>query len=202
MTPGVRSDRSATAVACGLLCLGSTAASVAEPTTYELDAEHTSVAFLVAHIGYAKVLGQFRSVAGSFRFDEAAGTIADIEVVVETASVSTGHDARDRHLRSDDFLDTERHPRMHFVAAGAQRTGERTFEIEGQLELRGTTRPITLHATWNKSAEYPIGDRAQVLGVSARGRLSRSEFGMTYGVANDLVGDEVEIIVEIEARRR
>jgi polyisoprenoid-binding protein YceI len=59
-----------------------------------------------------------------------------------------------------------------------------------------------LQATLNKSAEYPIGDRAHVLGVSARGRLLRSEYGMSYGIANGLVGDEVEIIVEIEARRR
>jgi len=173
----------------------------AQPAPYQLDPEHITVAFLVAHIGYAKVLGQFSSVAGSFRFDEAAGTIGDVEIIVETASVSTGHEARDRHLRSDDFLASERYPRMRFVAEGARRTGERTFEIEGQLELRGTTRPLTLAATLNKSGEYPLGDRAHVIGVSARGTLQRSEFGMTYAVDNGWVGDDVELLIELEARK-
>ena len=63
-----------------------------------------------------------------------------------------------------------------------------------------TTRPLTLAATLNKLAPYPIGNRAEVVGVSARGSLQRSEFGMTYGVADGLVGDEVELIIEIEAR--
>ena len=70
-----------------------------------------------------------------------------------------------------------------------------------ELTLLGTTRPLTLEATLNKSAVYPIGDRAEVMGVSARGALKRSEFGMTYGVEGGLVGDDVEIIIEIEARR-
>jgi polyisoprenoid-binding protein YceI len=173
----------------------------AQPATYRLDPEHTTVAFLVTHIGYAKVLGQFGSVIGSFRFDETAGTISDVEVVVETASVSTGHATRDRHLSSDDFLASERFPRMTFVAERSRRTGELTFEIDGQLELRGTTRPLTLNATLNKSGEYPIGDRAHVVGVSARGRLQRSDFGMTYAVDNGWVGDDVELMIELEARQ-
>jgi polyisoprenoid-binding protein YceI len=90
---------------------------------------------------------------------------------------------------------------MTYTALGAQRTGERTFAVNGELELLGTRRPLVLEATWNKSAPYPIGARAEVMGVSLRGSLKRSEFGMTYGVANELVGDEVEIVIELEARR-
>jgi polyisoprenoid-binding protein YceI len=90
---------------------------------------------------------------------------------------------------------------MTFTADGAQRTGERTFTVTGALTLLGTTRPLTLEAILNKSAPYPIGDRAEVMGVSARGSVKRSDFGMAYGVANNLVGDDVEIVIEIEARR-
>jgi polyisoprenoid-binding protein YceI len=89
---------------------------------------------------------------------------------------------------------------MTFTASSAQRSGERTFTVTGELTLLGRTRPLTLAATLNKLAPYPIGNRAEVVGVSARGSLKRSEFGMTYGVADNLVGDEVEIIIEIEAR--
>jgi polyisoprenoid-binding protein YceI len=185
-----------------VVVLGTAGAAAAEPARYELDPAHTTVAFLVEHIGYAKTLGQFLRSSGGYTFDEDSGTLSDLRVVVGTSSVDTHHDARDDHLRSADFLDTAAHPEMVFTAERAQRTGERTFIVHGELALRGTRRPLALEATLNKSEPYPIGDRAEVMGVSARGTLKRSEFGMTYGVADNLVGDEVELIIEIEARRR
>jgi polyisoprenoid-binding protein YceI len=124
-----------------------------------------------------------------------------VRVVVDAASVDTAHEARDRHVKSGDFLDAGKHAQLVFTAAGAQRTGERTFAVNGELELLGVRKPLTLEAAWNKSAPYPIGNRAEVIGVSARGTLKRSEFGMSYGVDNGLVGDDVEILIELEARR-
>jgi polyisoprenoid-binding protein YceI len=173
----------------------------ADPARYELDPEHLTIAFLVEHIGYAKTLGTFHEASGGYTFDEATGALTDARVVVKTASVDTSHEARDRHVASGDFLDSAAHPEMIFTATGAERTGERTFMIRGELSLLGVRRPLTLQATWNKSAPYPIGPRVEVMGVSARGRLARSEFGMSYGVDNGLVGDIVEIIIELEARR-
>lgn len=175
--------------------------SHAEPARYELDPEHLAIAFKVHHLGYADVLGFFEEAEGSFTFDEATGELGELSVSVATDSVYTSHEARDEHLASDDFLDSRAHPVMTFTAAGARRTGERAFEIAGELELLGQRRPLTLDATWNKSAAYPIGDRAHVIGVSATGIVKRSEFGMDYGVDNGWVGDEVEILIELEARR-
>jgi polyisoprenoid-binding protein YceI len=191
--------------ALGLLSLLALAAidgrANAEPARYELDSEHLTIAFFVEHIGYAKVLGQFLTASGGFTFDDATGALSDVRVMVETDSIATHHDARDEHLKSRDFLDSGSNSTMTFTALGARRTGERTFVVSGELELKGTRRPLVLEATWNKTAPYPIGARAEVMGVSLRGSLQRSEFGMTYGVANGLVGDEVEIVVELEARR-
>jgi polyisoprenoid-binding protein YceI len=178
------------------------AIAAAEPADYELDPEHLVTAFLVEHIGYAKVLGQFLEVEGSYRFDEATGELSNVDIVVATSSVSTHHDERDVHLRSDDFLDANAFPQMRFTAVTARRTGERTYEVAGELELRGQSRPLTLIATWNKSEAYPFGGSPYVMGVSARGTLKRSAFGMSYAVDNGWVGDDVEIIVEFEARRR
>ena len=174
----------------------------AEPAEYEIDPEHLTVGFLVEHIGYARVLGFFREGGGSYQFDEQTGTLSDVVIEVETDSVFTNHDRRDGHLRSADFLDTRRFATMTFTAMSARRTGEKTFEVEGSLELLGVFQPLTLSASWNKSADYPIGDRQYVMGVSARGRLQRSAYGMTYAVENGWVGDTVEIIIEFEARRR
>lgn len=176
-------------------------AAAAEPARYELDPAHTTIAFLVEHVGYAKTLGQFLRASGGYTFDADTGTLSAVRVVVATESVDTHHEARDRHLRSDDFLDSESHPEMAFTAQSARRTGERTFVVTGELTLLGTRGPLTLEATLNKTAPYPFGDRAEVMGVSARGTLKRSEFGMTYGVVENAVGDDVEIVIEIEARR-
>jgi polyisoprenoid-binding protein YceI len=175
--------------------------AAAEPARYELDPAHTTVAFLVEHIGYAKTLGQFLTAAGGYTYDDESGMLSALRIVVETDSVDTHHEARDRHLRSGDFLDGQAYPEMTFAARGAERVGDAKFAVTGDLTLLGKTRPLTLEATLNKSAPYPIGDRAEVMGVSARGTLKRSDFGMTYGVADNLVGDEVEIVIELEARR-
>ena len=195
-----------------LLLIGALSASaliarpaLADAQRYEIDPEHVTVAFLVDHIGYARTLGQFRKVTGGFAFDETAAKIADLRVVMDTASVDTGHAARDGHLRGKDFLDVARFPRMTFTATSIQRRDAGKFTLTGELELLGRRRPVTLEATLNKSERYPIGPplmKPWVIGVSARGRLKRSEFGMTYGVANGLVGDDVELIIELEARRK
>ena len=179
----------------------------AEPARYEIDPEHLSIGFLVDHIGYARTLGMFRKAEGAFSFDEETGELTNLKVVVDTASVFSNHKKRDEHLRSADFLNSKEFPEMVFTAQSARRTGEKTFVIPGQLELLGKTRPMTLEATWNKSAEYPIGSgllggKPYVMGVSAQGRILRSEFGMSYAVDNGWVGDEVEFIIEFEARRQ
>ena len=198
---GTMSAKPSRLVAIIVLVLGSVPA-IAEPARYELDPAHTTVAFLVEHAGYAKTLGQFARASGGYTFDDASGTLSSLRVVVAADSVDTHHEARDRHLRSADFLDTAKHKEMTFAASAARRTGDSTFAVTGELTLLGRTRPLTLEATVNKSEPYPFGDRADVMGVSARATLKRSDFGMTYGVADDLVGDDVEIIIELEARRQ
>jgi polyisoprenoid-binding protein YceI len=173
----------------------------AEAARYELDPEHLTVAFLIDHIGYAKVLGMFRAARGSYSFDEATATLSNVRIEVDTQSVFSNFAKRDQHLKSADFLNTAEFPRMVFTAAGAKRTGDRTFEIAGQLELLGRSQPLTLAATWNKSGPSPI-EKSYVMGVSARGSFKRSSYGMNYAVGNGWVGDEVPLIIEFEAKRK
>jgi polyisoprenoid-binding protein YceI len=180
-------------------------AAHAQAARYELDPDHTTVAFLVDHIGYAKILGLFRSARGSYRFDEATATLSEVRVEVETASVFSNQRKRDDHLKGPDFLNSGEFPKMVFTASSAKRTGDKTFDISGQLELLGKSQPLTLQATWNKSAESPLGGplgKPYVMGVSARGSFKRSTYGMNYAVANGWVGDEVPLIIEFEAVRK
>ena len=177
----------------------------AEAARYDIDPDHLTLAFLVDHIGYAKVLGMFRSAKGSFRFDETNATLTAVRIEVDTASVFTNERKRDEHLKGPDFLNSREFPRMVFTADTARRTGDRTFDIAGQLEVLGKAQPLTLKATWNKSAESPLGGlgrKPYVMGVSARGTFKRSAYGMNYAVANGWVGDEVALIIEFEAIRQ
>lgn len=185
-----------------ILCLATFATpSKAEPARYELDPNHITVAFLVDHLGYAKVLGMFRTARGSYTFDEATATLGNVRIEVDTQSVFSNYNRRDQHLTSAEFLNSARFPHMVFTATEARRTGDRTFDIPGQLELLGKSQPLTLNATWNKSGPSPI-DRVYTMGVSARGSFKRSSYGMTYGVSNGWVGDEIPLIIEFEAQRK
>jgi len=174
----------------------------AEAKRYEIDPDHLSIGFLVEHVGYSKVLGMFLTAQGSFSFDEETGELTDLVVSIDTSSVFTNHQKRDEHLRSPDFLNSTEFPNMAFRAATAETVEGRRYEIEGELELLGQTKPVTLDGTWNKSGEYPFAGSPYVMGVSARGSFLRSAFGMTYSVDNGWVGDEVTLIIEFEAQRQ
>lgn len=194
-----------TLAALALTALLGTGAAMAQPQRYEIDPDHLSLGFLVDHIGYAKVLGMFRSARGSYRFDEATGALSDVRIEVDTASVFSNQRKRDDHLKGPDFLNSGEFPRMVFTASSARRTADRQYEITGQLELLGKTQPLTLQATWNKSAESPLGGfgrKPYVMGVSARGSFKRSAYGMNYAVSNGWVGDTVDLIIEFEAVRQ
>jgi len=174
----------------------------AEPRLYEIDPQHLTLGFLVEHVGFAKVFGRFKEAAGWFTFDESTREISNVRVVVKTASVDTTVEPRDRHLKSADFLNVEKFPEMIFESKGTTKLEGRKGELGGSLTLVGLTRPLALSVVWNKSATAPLPGKPYVAGMSARGSFRRSDFGMTYGVADGLVGDDVELLIELEAHRR
>jgi polyisoprenoid-binding protein YceI len=174
----------------------------AEPRAYKLDQEHFAIAFLTHHLGLADTLGMFREARGSFTYDAEAQTISDVEITVETDSVFTNHKERDQHLRGPDFLNAKEYPTMTFTADKAEVTGDKTGKIHGELTLLGETNPLTLDVTYRGGRTYPFGDGHYAIGISARGTLERSDYGMTYAVDNGFVGDEVHLIIEFEAIRQ
>lgn len=189
-------------ITLAVICaLGLTTPLKAEPRTYEIDPKHASIAFLVEHIGYAKTLGQFLKTSGSFVYDEDARVLGDVNVAVDATSVFSNDDARDNHVRGKDFLDTRNSPDITFTATGGQATGETTGTVTGDLTLRGVTNPVTLDVTLNKADAYPFGHKQHTLGISARATIKRSDWGMTYALGG-IVGDEVELIIEVEAIRQ
>jgi len=173
-------------------------AAQADEVRYKLDPAHFSLMFSADHIGYGATWGMFLNASGSFMFDEDALTVSDLSVEVDTTSVFSNHDRRDGHLRSGDFLDAGNHPVATFVMTDSAKLSDTTGTITGDLTLRGETRPVTLDVTLNKIGPYPFGG-SYVVGVTAKTTIRRSEWGMTYAVENGLVGDEVPLIIEVEA---
>lgn len=159
------------------------------------------MAFLVEHVGYAKTLGHFQNVSGSFTYDDETRQVSAVTITAKTDSVQTNHEARDKHLRSKDFLNVEKYPDMIFTADEVSLPEEGSADLPGNLQLLAETRPLVLSVSLNKADTYPFGHKKFTLGVSARGALQRSDYGMSYGVANALVGDTVELIIEIEANQ-
>lgn len=175
--------------------------ATAEPAQYNIDPTHFSVVFNAQHVGYGATWGMFLKGEGGFTYDEENQTLSDLAVTIPAESVFSNHDARDNHLRGKDFLHAEEHPVISFVMTSAEPKTDTTGLVYGDLTLRGISKPVTLEVTLNKIEEYPFAHRKRTIGVTATTVLTRSEWGMTYAVDGGLVGDEVPIIIELEANK-
>lgn len=173
--------------------------AAAETKSYELDPTHTAVVFTVAHIDFADTLGIFGEVAGTFNYDMENQTLSDVAVTIQADSVNTFLKSRDEHVTNKDFLDVKNHPEITFTASAGAAANDTSGTVTGDLTILGQTQPVTLDVTLNKAAAYPFGHKRFVLGLSLETVIKRSDFGMEYGVANGLVGDEVAIKIETEA---
>jgi len=170
---------------------------------YIIDKSHFSIGFLVEHVGYAKTLGMFRDIDGSYIHDVKNKMINDINIVINTDSVFTNDEKRDEHLKSPDFLHVDKYPEMVFKATDIKINNDETI-INGNLTLLGITRPLVLTGKINKIGKYPFGGiiKPYVMGISAKGTIKRSDHAMMYAIKDNLVGDEIELIIEFEARRQ
>lgn len=168
--------------------------------TYNIDPAHSRVGFAVRHLGIATVRGHFGSFNGTFEIDEELAS-AQAYGSVETASVDTQEPQRDDHLRSADFFEVERHPRIEFASKEIRPIDEDRFEIVGDLTIRGITREIALSAEVLGTETDPWGNER--VGLEARGELNRKDYGMTFnqvlGSGNVLVSDKVKLVIEASA---
>lgn len=179
----------------------STALATAVPAgTYSIDPAHSRVEFAVRHLGIATVRGHFASFEGTFEVD---GELASAKArgSVEVASVDTQEPQRDDHLRSADFFDAERYPRIEFASTEIRPVDGDRFEVVGDLTLHGITREITLSAEILGTESDLWGNER--VGLEVRGELNRKDYGMTFnqvlGSGNVLVSDKVKLNIEVSA---
>jgi polyisoprenoid-binding protein YceI len=170
-------------------------------TTWTFDPVHTEVGFRVRHMMVSNVKGKFTKVTGTILEDDSNPTNTYVEVDIDAASIDTGNEQRDTHLRSADFLDVENFPTITFKTTNLDFEDEENVKVSGELTIRGTTRPITLNATIGGRGTNPWGQ--EVAGVSLTGKLNRKDWGLNWNVALEtggvVVGETVTIDIEIEA---
>lgn len=176
--------------------------SVEELTgTWELDPSHTSVEFSARHMMVATVRGRMDAKSGRLVIDPSADPErSSVEVEMDVASLDTGSADRDKHLRSPDFFDVERFPVIRFRSTSVEDEGDGTLTVKGDLTVRDTTKPVTLHTEVGGVIQDPWGNSR--MGFSATAAVDRSEFGLTWNAAMEggglIVGDRTKLTIDAE----
>lgn len=177
-----------------------TTAAPAGTTVWKLDPTHAHVEFAVRHLMISKVRGQFSDVDGTLTLDGDDVATARLEVDIAAESIDTRVEQRDEHLRSDDFLDVERFPKLTFRSNAVERVGDDRLRVTGDLTIRDVTREVVLDVKERGTVRDPWG--GQRAGYAATTKIDRKDFGLTWNQALEtggvLVGDEVEISLEAE----
>ncbi len=169
--------------------------------TWDIDPVHSEVSFLVRHMVVSKVRGRFNEFEGTIVTGEDP-LASSVRATIAAGSVDTNQEQRDAHVRSADFLDAEAHPTITFVSRALRPNGD-TFVLEGDLTIRGVTRPVSLDLELNGFGPDPYGGTR--VGFSATTEINRQDFGVSYngpipGANNAMVlSDKIGLTLEIEA---
>lgn len=176
-------------------------ATDAATTPWTIDAAHTDILFSAKHMMVTTVRGTFREVEGTLLLDEAEPTRSSAEIRIAAASLESGNQQRDGHLRSADFFDAENHPWITFRSTSIEHRSGDDYRISGDMTIRETTRPITFDATFLGFYAGMQGTRRVAL--SARTKINRKDWGLGWNVAIEaggwLVGEDVKIEIEVAA---
>ena len=171
------------------------AAAPLRAKTYQIDPAHSSVGFKIRHI-VGKVPGRFEKLEGSFDYEKDKPETWTASAEIDAASVNTNIVRRDDHLRSADFFDVAKCPKISFKSTKADGKGS-AGTITGDLTMHCVTKPVTLNVEFSDEVKGLRGD--MILGASAHGTVDRKEFGILGGPAGGMIGGEVAIDIELEA---
>jgi len=162
---------------------------------YSIDPAHTFPNFTINHLGFSTMHGRFNTTKGNLSIDLAKKT-GSVEITIDTASVDTGFKKRDDHLRSPDFFNANEFPEITFKSTKVTFNGNDKASVEGNLTIKGVSKPVTLNVDHIKCGVHPM-NKKEVCGFNATTSIKRSDFGVKYGAP--AIGDEVDITLEAEA---
>jgi polyisoprenoid-binding protein YceI len=172
-------------------------------STWTLDPAHTLVEFSGKHMMFTTVKGHFKSVRGTIVLDEANPANSSVEAEIDAASLDSGVEYRDNHLRSADFLDVEQYPTLTFKSSHIELLGDHRAFITGDLTIHGVTRQVVLDTELTGRGQSP--HHKETIGFEAHTTINRKDFGLTWNVALEtggvLVGDTIKIELAVEAHQ-
>lgn len=178
-----------------VVSLAAAAPALAAPVTYTLDNTHTFPRFSYSHFGYSTQLSRFDTTRGTVVYDAAAKT-GSVDITIDAKSVNTGYATFNEHIQGEDFLDTAKFPTSTFKSTKVIFKGDKPVKVEGNLTLKGVTKPVTLTVTSFQSMAHPMLKKPAI-GANAFTVVKRSDFGA--GKYAPYVGDEVRIDIALEA---
>lgn len=178
-----------------LLATAAIAPAMAAPDTYLLDTAHTFPRFSYSHFGYSTQLSRFDKTSGKIVFDKVAKTGA-VDIVIDMKSVNTGFPTFNEHIQGEDFLDTAKFPTATFKSTKVVFDGDKPATVEGNLTIKGVTKPVTLKLSSFQAMPHPMMKK-DALGANASVTIKRSDFNA--GKYAPYVGDDVTIDIAVEA---
>lgn len=169
----------------------------AQNTQWEIDPAHSNISFSISHFTIATVKGTFDSFKGTLKSDEDNFDNAQLSVVIEANSINTNQDARDKHLRSDDFLGVEKKPKITFESTLFEKEGENKYKVHGIFTMNGVAKNLTLTATYKGSFEHP--QFKKTIGVfEIQADIPRLDFKVGQDYPNAVLGETVKLNSTVE----
>jgi polyisoprenoid-binding protein YceI len=170
---------------------------------WTIDASHSAVHFQVRHMMVATVRGRFGAVSGRARIGPGGDLAsATVEAEIDATSIDTRDAKRDEHLRSADFFDVANHPKLSFRSTRIEAGADGSFQLHGDLTIRGTTKPVVLDVAEGVQGPLKNPWGMTVVGASATTKINRKDFGLNWNAALEaggfLVGDDVKITIDVE----
>ena len=173
-------------------------------TTWVIDPSHSEVHFKVKHLVISTVTGSFGEYEGQIETTGDGFDNANVSFSAQIDSISTGSEQRDGHLKSADFFDAENFPKLTFTSTSMTKTGDDTYDLAGDLTIRGTTKPITLKAEYGGQMQDFYGQTKA--GFELTGTIKRKEFGLTWDGVTEaggvVVSDDVKLVMNIQLTKQ
>jgi polyisoprenoid-binding protein YceI len=168
---------------------------------YEFDVAHTRIGFVARHAMVTSVRGAFTDFEGTVHLDAADPARSSAKLTLKVASIDTGNEQRDGHLKSADFFDAETYPEITFAGTAVERVDDDEFRLTGDLTVKGVTKPVTVELTFNGSAKDPFGNLRA--GFEGKTTVNRKDWGLTWNAALEtggfLVSDKIKLEFDVSA---
>lgn len=183
------------AVAAIVVMLWLPLTAVAQPAAYKVDPVHSGVSFTIRHF-VSEVEGRFKDYAGTIKYDAQHQADSSVQFTVQAASIDTGNESRDKDLRTDSYFGVDKFPTLSFASTKVTPKGSNSFDVTGNLTIKGVTKTITIPASFLGEMKTQMGQRA---GFRSAFTIKRSDYGVSGGAG--IVGDDVNITIRVEAVR-